>query len=123
VYIIVKNELDYLCRAKSTYGVQTTGDSTMKPYKEFRNRSLHEAPKSKSAAPKSKSADSQARADAQANIAEWKRLMDKVQEKIDFLQGVRLKEMSKKLKQAEAKFAAGDYYWIVSELYWLGDLD
>jgi hypothetical protein len=100
--------------AKSTYGVQTTGDSTMKPYKEFRNRSLHEAPKS---------ADAQSKADAQRNIAEWKRLMEQVQEKIDFLEGVRLKEMSKKLKQAEAKFAAGDYGWVMRELYWLGDLD
>lgn len=62
------------------------------------------------------------KAAAKEAIADWKDKMETVQEKITWLQKVRLKNMENDLKKAEAKFAAGDYDWVTRNLYWIGDL-
>ena len=94
---------DFFKNAPDTWTVnesQEDGDDT-----------IQEAPKS--------SGD---KAAAKEAITDWKDKMEAVQEKITWLQKVRLKNMENNLKQAEAKFAAGDYDWVIRNLYWIGDL-
>ena len=71
--------------------------------------------------PEAAKGDAYDMASAKSNIDTWERDMDRLKDRIEFLQR-KHKTMGQQLADAKKRFKGGDYDWIIKNLYTLGDL-